>query len=85
MVQSPSTSLGLSGLTTVSAGNVTALGVIPLPVPGLVTALNGVLNPLLASLDDLIVNQLNDLLGLNIGGADIGAENMTCSGIKLVG
>jgi uncharacterized membrane protein len=43
------------------------------------------LNPLLPLVDAFVVNQLSTQLGLNVGGADIGALDMSCRSVKLVG
>jgi uncharacterized membrane protein len=80
------TSFSLPGpLTLVSGSSVTALGVIPVPLPALTTVLNSsIINPISTALTGVIANQLNSLLGLNIGGADIGALDMKCNGARLV-
>lgn len=85
MVPANSTSLGITGAANVTAGNITVLGVLPVPVPTVVNALNSLLAPMLPAIDAFVVDELNDLLGLNIGGADLGALDMTCRSVKLVG
>jgi len=40
----------------------------------------GVLDPIMGSLDTLIVQRVSRLLGLNIGGADVSANNLICNG-----
>jgi uncharacterized membrane protein len=71
----------------VSSGNLTLLGVLPLgtTLGTLTTALNNLLNPALTALDALVVNQMSSQLGINVGGADIGAIDMDCRTVKLVG
>jgi uncharacterized membrane protein len=87
MVPANSTSLGIANAANVTSGNITVLGVLPLgtTVGTIVTALNNLLNPMLTQLDSIVVNQLNSQLGLNVGGADIGAIDMSCRSVKLVG
>lgn len=43
-----------------------------------------VVEPVTAGVSQLITNQLDRLLGLDIGGADLGAIDMDCTAIKLV-
>ncbi len=80
------TSFTLPGPLTLTPGtSVRSLGVISVPLPALTTALNdSIINPISTALTALVANQLNDLLGLNIGGADIGALDMKCNGARLV-
>ena len=50
-------------------------------------AANGVLaslNPVVTAVDSLIISRVARLLGLNVGGADVAAANLTCSGVGLV-
>ena len=86
MKPAPTTSFTLPGpLTLVPGSSVTGLGVIPVPLPALATALNRtVIDPISTALTAVVANQLNSLLGLNISGADIGALDMLCNGARLV-
>lgn len=81
-----STTLGLAGLTNFTATNVSLLNV------GLTSALNvlsaavlPLVNTTLGALDSLLVNPLNKLLGLSMGGADLTAleNSMKCNGVRL--
>jgi uncharacterized membrane protein len=86
MVASNPTSLGVAGAANVTTGSVTLLGIPLGPTSGaIVAAVNTLLNPVLTSLDTFVVNNLSTQLGLNLGGADIGAVDMTCRSVKLVG
>jgi uncharacterized membrane protein len=86
MVASNPTTLGIAGASNVTSGNVQVLGVSGGPATGtIVAAVNTLLGPLLTQLDAMVVNQLSTQLGLNIGGADIGAVDMSCRSVKLVG
>jgi hypothetical protein len=87
MVSTPSTSLGLAGASTISAGRLRALGALPVGVTltSVATLLDGAVDPLLALIDNRILTRLDRQLGLNVGGADMGAINMTCRSVKLVG
>jgi hypothetical protein len=87
MKASPTNSLTLPGPLTLSSGKITLLGVVPLLDAGvLATALNTtVINPVTTAVSGVITTQLNQLLGIDIGGADIGALNMECESVKLVG
>jgi len=86
MVPANPTALGIAGASNVTTGNVTLLGIPAGPAAGaIVAATNTLLNPILTQLDTFVVNQLSTQLGLNVGGADIGAVDMTCRSVKLVG
>jgi len=86
MVASNPTALGIANGSNVATGSVNLLGVPLGPTAGaIVAATNTLLNPILTDLDAFVVNQLSTQLGLNVGGADIGAVDMTCRSVKLVG
>ncbi len=86
MVPSNTTSLGLAGASNVTAGNVESIGPGPgIPLSALAGLLNTLLNPVLNVVDNQVITRLDRQLGLNIGGADIGAIDMRCRSIKLVG
>lgn len=86
MVQSNPTSLGIAGASNVTPARVTVLGVPGGPTAAAVTSTtNTLLNPILTRVDSVVVNNLSRQLGLNIGGADIGARDMSCNSIKLIG
>lgn len=76
-----STALGLSGLTSFTASDVTVLNANIAPVLGsLTTPLIAPVNAALANLDSLVVAPLNQMLGLTIGGADLTAipDSLRC-------
>ncbi|MGH9158113.1 MAG: pilus assembly protein TadG-related protein [Acidimicrobiales bacterium] len=76
--------LGLAGLTAFTPTEVTLLNLNLGPVlSGLTSVVLPVVNTVMSSLDSVLVNPLNDLLGLNLGGADITALAMYCNGVKL--
>ena len=86
MKAAPTTVLNFGSSLNLSAGHVSVVGV---SVSGgtIATALNNlVIQPILTALNSQIIGaQLNTLLGIDIGGADIGALDMSCEGVKLVG
>lgn len=69
--------------------DVNLLGLIPLPLPlgGLLGPLALALNPVLGLVDTLLIQPLTNLLGIDLGGGDLGAVDMQCgfSGVALVG
>ncbi|MBV8979988.1 MAG: hypothetical protein JO086_03720 [Acidimicrobiia bacterium] len=77
-----SSTVGLSG-SSYSTTNVQLLS-------GLVSsnaAANGVLgalDPVVTALDSTVISPLAQVLGLSIGGADIGAMNMDCNAVQLI-
>ena len=79
------TSLALPGPLNVNGSSVTVVGA-PLVDPGLLAlAVNAsIVTPVSNGLTAFINNQLNTLLGIDVGGADIGALDMTCESVKLV-
>src|SRR5690606_38170790 len=84
MITAPAAPLGLADLLEIENSSVSVLGILPLPLGGLVSSLNNtILNPLLSTLDPLITGPISNALGLQLGGADIGALNMTCNNVKL--
>lgn len=88
MVEAPTSPLGLANLLKVKNTDVTVLGSLGLGVTlaGLVSGLNtSVLNPLLANLDAQLTGPISTALGLSIGSADVGALDMTCNAVRLVG
>jgi uncharacterized membrane protein len=86
MVESPTNPLGLADLLQITGTNVTLLGAIGVPLGTLLSSLNTlVLDPVLETLDPAITGPISTALGLSIGSADIGANDMTCKNVKLVG
>lgn len=85
MKPAPTTSLALPGPLNVNGSSVTVVGA-PLVDPGLLAlAVNAsIVTPVSNGLTAFINNQLNTLLGIDVGGADIGALDMTCESVKLV-
>jgi uncharacterized membrane protein len=81
--------VGLSGLTTITAGTptVTMLGLVPLPVPvaSIVTAVVNALSPVIADVDNSVVTPLLQALGVDVGSADVTALLLNCSVPTLVG
>jgi uncharacterized membrane protein len=85
MLAAPSTSLGLAGLLNVSSANITLLGLLPLNVGNLLNPINAALGPVLGALDTAIMGPISHALGLDLGGSDIGALDMTCGTPILAG
>jgi uncharacterized membrane protein len=84
MVHGPGTTLGLAQALAVSGAQITALGVVPLDLGVLSTAINAALQPVLTQLATYIVT-IAAQLGVDIGGSDLAAVNMTCGRPRLVG
>lgn len=86
MKSAPTDSLTLPGPLTLAGGNITALGLIPIDAGLLATALNTtVINPVTTALNGVVFpSYLNKLLGIDIGGGDLGALDMKCDAVKLV-
>jgi hypothetical protein len=85
MRESATNPLGLAGLLDIQSTNVTLLGAIPVPIGTLLTSLNTiVLDPVLSTLDPAITGPVSTALGLSVGSADLGANDMTCSNVQLV-
>ena len=78
-----STSLGLSGFLRPTTTNVTLLG-IGLNLGTVVNNLTNALNPVLANIDNLLIDPLAKALGLNLGGGDVGAIDLHCTGAVLL-
>lgn len=78
---------------TVTATDVTLLGVLPLGITkaGIVSSLlstivNPIVNPLITNTNSILVGPLADLLGLNLGGADVTPVPPTvCNDVKMAG
>ena len=78
-----SSALGLNGLLNITSANLTALGTVDLSaVAGLVVP---AVNTILGSLDSALVVPLTKVLGVKLGGADIAALAVNCSGLRLAG
>ena len=81
--------LGLDTLTQISAGTPTVqlLTLTPLPVPvgNIVTAVLNALDPVLANLDNNIMTPLLQVLGLDLGSADVTADALQCNTPTLSG
>jgi uncharacterized membrane protein len=91
MLAATTTPLGLNGLISLGPAELTLLGILPLgtTLGGIANAINSNLltgaNGLLATLDTFVTGPLSKALGLDVGGADIGALSMTCQNPQLVG
>jgi uncharacterized membrane protein len=88
LTPAPSTSLGIASALTLTNTNVSinALGLgTGLTLGNLVPGLNGVLGTTLNQLDAAITGPLAHALGVDIGGADLGAVNMDCATPILAG
>jgi uncharacterized membrane protein len=91
MLAASTSPLGLNGLITLGPTELTLLGVLPLgtTLGGIANAINTNLlsgaSGLLAKLDTFVTGPLSKALGLDVGGADIGALSMTCQNPRLVG
>lgn len=82
-----STRLGLANLLKPKPDDI-SLGIlgIPLGLGGVIALVNPILLPLLEDIDDLLVEPLAKALGLNLGGGDVGAIDLHCTGnVALVG
>ncbi|HUR24084.1 MAG TPA: hypothetical protein VMZ73_09460 [Acidimicrobiales bacterium] len=81
--------IGLGTLTQISAGTPTVqlLTLTPLPVPvgNIVTAVLNALGPVLASVDNNVLTPLLQVLGLDIGSADVTADRLQCNTPTLSG
>lgn len=81
--------IGLDTLTQVSAGTPTVqlLTATPLPVPvgSVVTAVLSALGPVLGNLDSNVMTPLLQVLGLDIGSADVTALSLQCDTPALIG
>ena len=84
MVHAPGTTIGLSQALAVSGAQIVALGVLPLNLGALSTAVNAALQPVLDELATYTV-AIAAQLGVDVGGSDIAAVDMTCGRVKLVG
>lgn len=87
MKPAPTNTLSLGGSLAFGAGHITLLNSLSLGSGVIATALNDlVLTPVLNAVNSTIIAaQLDLLLGIDIGGADIGAIDMSCDGVKLIG
>ena len=81
--------IGLDTLTQISAGTPTVqlLTLTPLPVPvgNIVTAVLNALDPVLANLDNNVMTPLLQMLGLDVGSADVTADSLQCNTPTLTG
>lgn len=81
--------IGLGTLTQVSAGTPTVqlLGLTPLPVPvaTIVSAVIDALDPVLTNLDNNVMTPLLQVLGLDVGSADVTADALQCDTPTLAG
>lgn len=84
MVHGPGTTLGLAQALAVSGAQITALGVVPLDLGVLSAAINAALQPVLTLLATYTVT-IAAQLGVDIGGSDLAAVDMTCGRPRLVG
>lgn len=77
-----SSPVGLSGLTTITAGSPTVTaGSLPLtlPIGSVVSAVTGALPGIVGDLDTLVVTPLLQALGTDIGSADVTATALQCN------
>lgn len=81
--------IGIGTLTQISAGTPTVqlLGATPLPVPvgDIVTAVLNALGPVLTNVDNNVMTPLLQVLGLDIGSADVTADSLQCDTPALTG
>jgi hypothetical protein len=89
MKPAPTNTVTLAGALAFTSGHITLLNAVAVPAGTIANALNvSVLNPVLTAISDAVIEaQLDTLLGLDFGGADIGAIDMDCEGagdLKLV-
>jgi hypothetical protein len=81
-----SSPLGLAGLTTFETGDVTLLRIdLSAVFPLLTGPASALVNDALGQLDALLIGPLNDMLGLNVGGADLTAlsDSLKCGALRL--
>lgn len=81
-----SSTIGLPTLMHGTTANATVLN-LPLgsTLSSLLTTVNAALEPVLASIDSLIVSQVAQVLGIYLGGAAVGAIDLHCNAPQLVG
>ena len=84
MVHGPGVTIGLSQALTVTGTQVTPLGIVPLNLGALSAAINTALKPVLDQLAAYSVT-IAAQLGVDIGGSDLAAVDMSCGHVKLVG
>ncbi|MFL6174392.1 MAG: hypothetical protein ACJ716_15995 [Marmoricola sp.] len=99
VAKSTGSGVALSTLT-VTSNDVTVLGVLPITLTKagiasslLSTIVNPIVNPLIANANSILVGPLADLLGLNLGGADIiptrplnhPEKPIVCNDVKMAG
>lgn len=81
--------IGIGTLTQISAGTPTVqlLGATPLPVPvgDIVTAVLNALGPVLTNVDNNVMTPLLQVLGLDVGSADVTADSLQCDTPALTG
>lgn len=72
--------VGLQSLTSVTAGTVTVLGILPLgnTAGQVAAAVMNALHPVIGSVDSNILTPLFAALGLDVGGADVSALGLDC-------
>lgn len=84
-----SSPVGLDALTQISAGTPTVqlltLTPLPIAVGDIVTAVLNALDPVLAGVDNNVLTPLLDVLGLDVGNADVTALALQCDTPALVG
>ncbi|MBV9410199.1 MAG: hypothetical protein JO148_01275 [Acidimicrobiia bacterium] len=82
-----STTLGLTGGSggSYSVSNVSLIGTPPLITTSLASSSTlGAIDPIVQAVDSQVISRLARLLGISLGGADVGAEQLKCSGIALI-
>lgn len=84
MVHAPGTTIGLAQALTVSGSQIVSLGLVALDHEALAAAVNTALKPVLDELAAYTV-RIAAQLGVDVGGSDLAAIDMTCGRVKLVG
>lgn len=87
MKPAPTNTISLGASLAFTAGHVSLLNAVAIGSGTIATALNNlVLTPVLNAVNSAVISaRLDALLGIDIGGGDLGAIDMTCAGVKLVG
>jgi hypothetical protein len=79
-----SSPLGLAGLTSLTSSSAVLLNANLGPVSSVLAAAAVIpVNTALGLLDSTLISQVNTLLGLSIGGADLTALSVKCNGLRL--
>jgi hypothetical protein len=77
--------IGLSGPLTATSANTTVLS-LAVPLATSITAVNNLLSAsIIPGIQNVLLPLITRTLGLELGGGDVGALDIYCSGVRLVG